>query len=129
MAIYTEEQIDRNKLYNEVMQDINDLYSRHGDPVEFETDETRRTTTGTHRKPVWAAGNIGDWDGNEEEVAESANEDLAIVHDGLNLMGHGGIYCRYSRPEWIEFVEAALDILAEYHSTEAYDVLCGCGWS
>ena len=37
MAIYTEEQIDRNKLYNEVMQDINDLYSRHGDPVEFET--------------------------------------------------------------------------------------------
>lgn len=121
--IYTPQQIKKNQLYGNVMKEINELHKLCHIPVEF-NNEKRRTTTGNQCNPFWDAGSIGDWDGDEDEVAETAQNLLNEVYSGLGLGGNGGIMHYYRSSEWADFVELAEEIIDNYHNTNAYDNLC-----
>jgi len=122
--IYTQNDIDNNPLYEEVMEEINELHEEMDEPDEFDPDETKRTTTGNQLDPFWDAGNIGEWDEEEEEVVENAQGQLNCVYAGLGLYGNGGISHYYRSSEWVEFVELAEDIIDRYHADGAYENLC-----
>lgn len=122
--IYSNYQIENNALYNTVMEEINALWYEVGQPVEFYSDENRRTTTGNHATPFWNADNIGDWDGREDDAAAYANTALEEVFDALGLMGNGGIVHAYRCDEWARFQEAAQEIIDEFHARGAFEKLC-----
>ena len=124
MELYTAETRAENPLYESVMEDINELYEEMNEPDEFADDETRRTTTGNQTAPYWNSHEIGDWDGDEENVADEAQEQLNAVYEGLGLGGNGGISHYYRTAEWAEFVESAKKIIDDYHATDAFTALC-----
>lgn len=127
MSIYSNDQIVSNWLYGEVMMRINDLYADLMEPSEFSDDETRtNTTTGNYQDPFWRSDEIGEWDGDEEEVAKYANSQLEEVYAELGIFGNGGIYNYYIAQEWAEFVEKAEGIIEDFHQNDAYEKLCEC---
>ena len=123
MKIYNEDTISNNDFYGGVMVEINELYETMGEPDEFPRGETRRATTGNHADPYWDSNTIGDWDGDEDEVAEWAQDQLNDVYHGLGMGGNGGICHYYTSPKWDDFVCAAEEIIDAFHEV-AYNDLC-----
>lgn len=124
MSIFTQDQIASNTLYSSIMQDINDLYVECGQPVEIQEGQPANTTTGNGQSAYWDAGNLGDWEGKEEDTADYANACLDEVYHGLNLYCNGGVSHYYTTTEWDEFVSNAQEIINDYHSDGAYEQLC-----
>ena len=121
--IYTDQQINENWLYGEVMAEINDLYEEFGEPQEFD-GTPKSTTTGNQRGPFWNPHEIGDWDGDEDIVADRANELLNEVYAGISVYGNGGIYHYYRSEEFSEFQDQAEELIDEFHARDAYNRLC-----
>ncbi|KZX00048.1 hypothetical protein JL49_13180 [Pseudoalteromonas luteoviolacea] len=123
MSLFTQQQIENNWLYTQVMSDINELYIERGQPQEL-PDGAATTTTGNHNDSFWCGDKIGDWDGKEDAVAAKAEALLDDVYTGLSLYGNGGISHYYATPEWDEFVQAALEIIESWHEHGAFEQLC-----
>lgn len=119
-GLFDQDDIDGNIIYGPLMKSINDLYVKHGCPVELK--DTRTTTTGNHIDDQWNKRNIGDWGGLEAVAASFAQSQLQEVFIGLGLGGNGGIRYYYQTEEWRNFIAEAMEELDNY---SAWDILCG----
>lgn len=127
MTVFTIDQIKNNPMYADVMRVINDLYIEHKKPDVFSSSisTAEDTTTGNIADEHWQPGDIGDWEGNENNAAMYANNHLNAVFAGLKLFGNGGITYYHTTEKWQKFVATAREVIDEYHNSgEAYDWLC-----
>ena len=126
MSIFSNDVIAANDLYSSVMNKINEQYIDCGSPTELQANQS--TTTGNHRDPFWQAGSLGDWENQEDVIADKAQDQLNAVYMGLNIYGNGGICHYYTTTEWNEFICKATEVIDDYNNESAFEVLCGLDW-
>ncbi len=124
--IFTEETMKENPLFANLMQDINSLYAHYGEP-EFPTGPTtdNRGYDSTYGR-AFTSDSIGDWDGHENEIAQSALDQLETVLDGIDRGRHPYYYPGSENFE--EFQKEALGLINEDISHNAFDRMCGNPW-
>ena len=116
--IFTEENIEKNKLYAPVMEKINEIHDLADEPEPPDSGPT----TGGLINSVWEADGIGvDWGGKEYLIAEKAHGLYLDVANALNL---GDYPYYYSSDEWLDFANKAGELLAEFQNYDAFQRLC-----
>lgn len=121
-ALFTDKQIRENPLYAKLMHELNSTYSYFGHP---DSPSESGPTTGSNFREYWQSDNIGDWEGNECEVADWANEKLDEVYAGIYRCGNGGISYFHQSDDWSDFDESAMYRIEAFHNAFAFDILCG----
>ena len=120
MSLFTNDDLESNPVYRDIMLEINVLYEGCGSPAAPRTGPT----TGGALEDFFAADGIGDWSGDEEAAATRANEEYAFVANALNR----GSYPYYRESaDWTGFADDAVVVLTEYNHDIVYDQLCRLG--
>jgi hypothetical protein len=117
MAIFTATDIKRNWLYAPVMEEINELHDEMGAPEAPSGGPVANGELEAH----WESDAIGDWRGDEESVAEWANDRREEVLDALN-MGPSPYY--HQSDEWSGFANQAYNLVREFEAYDAFERLC-----
>lgn len=117
--IYTEYQIETTPLFANVMEEINALHEELMQPEPPLSATTENRSYDRLYGRFFTDDTVGDWNGQEEEVAMSAQSQLETVLNGINR----GRYVLYERGSdiWEEFEEEAATIVNDDLDYDVYD--------